>query len=104
MGLRRSLLVAGACLAVAAATLALTGSVVLFDPHREVASAQLIDGWGHKQPLLDLTYLRIGVPKVEGAVQITCKNRSTVERGYVTPGAHTWQKMDRNTGCSAIPL
>ncbi|WP_028969620.1 hypothetical protein [Sphingomonas sp. URHD0057] len=84
---------AGAFPVVAAATLAFTGSVVLLDPSRKVNSAQLIDGWGHKQPLLNLAYVRVGVPRIEGAVQISCKNGKVVERGYVTPGAPTWQKL-----------
>ena len=100
MHVRRWVLVGGALLAVAAAALLFTGSVVLFDPHRQVASAQLIDGWGHKQPLLNLAYLRVGVPKIEGAVQITCKNGKVIERGYVTPGLPTWQKVDDAFGCS----
>ena len=79
---------------VAAGTLAFTGSVVLFDPQLQVASAQLIDGGGIKQPLLNLAYVRVGVPRIEGAVQITCKNGKAVDGNYVTPGASTWQKID----------
>jgi hypothetical protein len=101
---RLSLVVVGGCFVVGAATLTFTGSVLLFDPQREVASAQLVDGWGHKQPLFNLAYLRVGVPKVEGAVQITCKNGSVVERGYVTPGGHTWQKMGGKKDCSTVPV
>lgn len=93
MRFKRSILIAGGGLVVALGTLAVTGSVVLFDPHREVASAQLVDGWGHRQPLLNLAFLRVGVPRLEGAVQITCRSGKVVEGGYVTPGAPTWQKM-----------
>jgi len=94
MRFKRLILIAGGCLVVAAATLALTGSVMLFDPHQQVSSAQLIDGWGHKQPLLNLAYVRVGVPRIEGALQINCTNGRVVERGYVTPGAPTWEKLD----------
>jgi hypothetical protein len=90
--------IAVGCLVIAAATLAFSGSVVLLDPSRQVSSAQLIDGWGHKQPLLNLTYVRVGVPKIEGTVQIHCKNGKVTERGYVTPGAPTWHRLDG--GCS----
>lgn len=100
MRFKRLSLIAGACFVVVAATLALTGSVVLFDPHRTVASARLIDGWGHSQPLLNLVYLRVGVPKIEGAVQITCENGTTVKLDYVTPGAPTWLQVDDSVGCS----
>lgn len=93
MPFKRLVLSAGGLLVVAVATLAFTGSVVLFDPSQQVSSAQLIDGWGHKQPLLNLTYVRVAVPKIEGAVQINCKNGKVIEHGYVTPGAPTWQKL-----------
>jgi hypothetical protein len=94
------LLIVGGCVVVAFATLIVTGGVVVFDPHRQVASAQLIDGWGHKQALLNLAYLRVGVPQIEGGVQMTCKRGRVVERGYVTPGAPTWLKIDETAGCS----
>jgi len=96
MRLKRLMLIVGGCLVVAAGTLAITGSVVLFDPQRQVASAQLVDGWGHDQPLLNLAYVRVGVPRIEGAVQITCKNGRVGDGNYVTPGAPTWQKIDDN--------
>jgi len=88
-------IVAG-CSVIAATILLFTGSVIVVDPHRQLASAQLIDGWGHKQPLLNLVYLRVGVPRIEGAVQITCKNGRVIELAYVTPGAPTWV---RALGC-----
>jgi hypothetical protein len=92
-------LVVWACLVIAAAILTFTGSVVLFDPHRQLASAELIDGRGHKQPVLNLGYLRVGVPRIEGGVQITCKNGKVIERGYVTPGAFTWLSVG-SFGCA----
>lgn len=91
MRFRRSILIAAGAVVVALGTLAVTGSVVIFDPHREVASAQLVDGWGQKQPLLNLVFLRVGVPRLEGAVRITCKSGRVTEGGYVTPGAPTWR-------------
>jgi len=94
MRLKRLILIVGGCLVVGAGTLAVTGSVVLCDPQRQVASAQLVDGWGHKQPLLNLAYVRVGVPRIEGAVKITCKNGRVSEFSYVTPGAPTWEKID----------
>ena len=86
-------LIAGGGLVVALGTTASPAALPFFDPHREVASAQLIDGWGHKQPLLNLAFLRMGTPRLEGAVQITCRSGKVVEGGYVTPGVRTWQKM-----------
>jgi hypothetical protein len=93
MRLKRSILIAAGAVVVGLGTLAVMGSVVIFDPHREVVSAQLVDGWGHKQRLSNLVYMRVGVPRLEGAVRITCKSGRVVEGGYVTPGAPTWQKI-----------
>lgn len=93
MCFKRSILIAAGALVVALGTLAVTGGVVIFDPHREVASAQLVDGWGRKQPLLSLAFLRLGIPRLEGAVRITCRSGRVVEGGYVTPGAPTWQTV-----------
>lgn len=104
MRFKRETVLAGGCLVAAAATVTLTGSAVLFDPHRHVASAQLIDGQGHKQPLLNLAYLRVGVPRIEGAIRITCKDGKVIELGYVTPGARTWLKIDDAIGCSSEHL
>jgi hypothetical protein len=97
---KRYIALVAICFVAVPATPAILGSVVLFDPHRRVASAKLIDGWGHVQPLHNLGYLRVGIPKIEGAVQITCTNGKVIERGYVTPGAPTWLKIDHTIGCS----
>jgi hypothetical protein len=98
-----SLVVAGAPV-VAAVTLVFTGSVLLLDPHGQIASAQLSDGAGRKQPLLNLGYLRVEVPDIEGGVQITCKNGSVILRGYVSPGVQTWLEMHGTSGCATREL
>ena len=93
MRFKRSNLIAIGGLVLALGTLAVTGSVVLFDPDGEVASAELVDGWGHRQPLLNLAFLRVGVPTIEGEIRITCRSGRVVKGFYVTPGAPTWQKI-----------
>lgn len=93
MRFKRSILIAIGGLVFALGTLAVTGSVFLFDPDVEVASAELLDGWGHKQPLLNLAFVRVGVPTIEGEVRIICRNGKVVKGFYVTPGAPTWQKI-----------
>lgn len=89
---------------MAATTLALmfTGSVVLLDFHRKVASAQVIDGWGQRQELAHVGIAYLGVPKLEGTVQITCANGKVVRSGYVTPGAPMWQQMGQKGQCSTL--
>jgi hypothetical protein len=101
MRIHRAALVLGALfLAGTALALAVAGSVVLFDPHSEVASATLVDGWGHRQQLTSVGIGYIGIPKVEGTVEITCANRKVIRSGYVTPGAPMWQRMGRKGDCS----
>ena len=101
MRIRRAAFVSGAIVLTGSMlSLAIAGSVVLFDPHREVASATLVDGWGHRQPLASLGFAHVGVPKVEGAVEIKCVNAKVIRSGYVTPGAPMWQWMGRKGDCS----
>ena len=97
----RVLAVGGVFLAAAAGLfVAGPGSVVVFDAGQQVASAQLVDGWGHRQPLQDLGFSHVGVPKIEGVVQIVCKNGKVIDYGYVTPRLHTWA-MDALGRCRA---
>src|SRR5687768_5225229 len=86
--------VSAAMIVVASATaLAFTGSVILVDPQREVASAHVIDGWGHRQELAFIGFAFVVVPGIEGAIEIRCANGKVVRSGYVTPGAPTWQTI-----------
>ena len=102
MGIYRVAVVLGAlALAGTALAVAIAGSVVLYDPHGEVASATLVDGWGHRQQLAYLGFGYAGVPKIEGTVEITCVDGEIVRSGYVTPGAPMWQQMGRKGDCSA---
>jgi len=101
MRIQRAALVSGATALVGTAlTLAITGSAILFDPHSEVASATLVDGWGRRQQLASLGFGYVGVPKVEGAVEIKCVSGKVIRSGYVTPGASMWQRMGRKGSCS----
>lgn len=93
MRFNRSVLIAAGAIVSASGTLAVTGSVVILDLRQEVASAHVVDGWGRRQPLLNLAFLRLTLPRLEGAVRIICKSGGVVEGGYVTPGAPTWQKL-----------
>ena len=83
-----------------AIVLAFTGSVVLFYPQREVASAELVDGRGQRQ---NHTFMGIGyvsVPKLEDSVKIRCISGKDTSGGYVSPGIPTWQRMNRKGNCS----
>jgi hypothetical protein len=101
MRIRRAALVLGAtALAGTALALAVAESVILLDTNGEVASVTLVDGWGHRQQLVSLGVGYVGVPKVEGTVEITCVNGKVIRSGYVTPGAPMWQQMGRKGDCS----
>jgi hypothetical protein len=100
MRVRRLALLVGGTVAIAALWLMVTGSVVLFDPHQEVLSAELVDGWGKRQRLTTLRFAHVGVPRLEGTVDIRCSTGKVTKSGYVTPGAPTWQRMGKQGECS----
>jgi hypothetical protein len=93
----------GATIIVVAVTLLFTGSVVFFDPNREIVSAQIVDGFGRRQNLMNVGFAYVGLPKLEGSVQLKCAHGKTVRIGYVTPGASTWQRMGKNGECLPRP-
>lgn len=86
---------------MSAIALAFTGSVIILDPHRQVASANVIDGWGRRQKLFYVGVGHIGVPKLEGAVEIRCVNGDVVQSYYVTRGVHTWLSVGSIGSCAA---
>jgi hypothetical protein len=100
MRIRRTASVLGVtALAGTALALAIAGSVILLDLHGEVASATLVDGWGHRQQLASIGIGHVGVPKVEGELEITCVNGEVIRSGYVTPGAPMWLRMGPRGNC-----
>jgi hypothetical protein len=101
MRVRRIALLSVAAIVVASAlSLLFKGSVVLLDPHLEVASAQVIDGWGQRQNLISVGIAYVGVPRLEGTVEIRCIDGEVSRSGYVTPGAPMWQRMGQKGECS----
>ena len=52
----RIALALGATIIVVAVTLLFTGSVVFFDPNREIVSAQIVDGFGRRQNLMNVGF------------------------------------------------
>jgi hypothetical protein len=100
MRVRRLIVVVGGSVAVAALWLMVSGSAVLYDPHHEVSSAELVDGWGKRQRLINLRFAHLGVPRLEGTVEIRCSTGKVIRSGYVTPGAPMWQRMGKQGDCS----
>lgn len=101
MRVRRIALLSVAAIVVASAlSLMFKGSVVLLDPHRAVASAQVIDGWGQRQNLTSVGIAYVGVPRIEGTLEIRCIDGKVSRGGYVTPGAQMWERMGQKDDCS----
>lgn len=101
MRVRRIALLSAAIIVVGSAlSLAFRGSVILVDVQREVKAAEIVDGWGQRQELTSLGIAYAGVPRLEGTVEIRCRNGKVIRRGYVTPGVPTWQQMAEDGECS----
>lgn len=93
----------GATVLVAVAVVAaleLAGSVLVLDPGQNVESARVVTSDGRTQPLYSLPGNRFyTVPKLEGDVEVRCRNGSTVRGGYVTPHMETRLEVKSSSGC-----
>jgi hypothetical protein len=82
---------------VVAAGLKLAGSVLVLDPERKVEFARVVTSDGRAQSLYSLPGNRFyTVPKLEGEVEVRCRNGSTGRGGYVTP--HTEMRLEVKSG------
>lgn len=78
----------------------LAGSVLVLDPERQIESARIVTSDGRSQPLYMLPGNRFySVPKLEGTVEVRCRNGSTHLAGYVTPHLDTRLEMKSNSEC-----
>jgi hypothetical protein len=79
------LIVSSLFAALAFAYLRIAGSAVVVDETGEVASAAIVNGLGHRQPLYRLWpgYF-YAIPKLEGEIEIRCHDGSRRSGGYVT--------------------
>ena len=78
----------------------LAGSVVVIDPAQQVASARVVTSDGRGQPLYRLPGNRFyTVPRLEGEVEVRCRNGATVRAGYVTPHLATWLEVEPGSEC-----
>jgi hypothetical protein len=82
------------------AALKLAGSVLVLDPERNVESARVVTSDGRAQPLYSLPGNRFyTVPKLEGEIEVRCRDGSTVRGGYVTPHMETRLEVKSGSEC-----
>ncbi len=78
----------------------LAGSVVVLDSERQVASARVVTGDGRAQSLHRLPGNPFyAVPKLEGVVEVRCRNGATARGGYVTPHMTTSLTVEPGSEC-----
>jgi hypothetical protein len=81
------------------------GSVVVLDPERQVASARIIAGNDRTQPLHRLPFnVFYAQPRLEGEVEIRCRNDTTSRVGYVTPHLHVRFEVKPDFPCQLAPV
>jgi len=97
---RIALLTVITAIVAGAITLMNTGSIVLLDPHHEVESAQAVSSLGQRQDLASVGIAYVGVPELEGTIEIRCANGRVIRTGYVTPGVPMWLRLGEHGECS----
>jgi hypothetical protein len=92
-------------LLTAALAAKLVGSVVVLDPDQKAASARLVTSDGRAQPLHRLPGNRFyAVPRLEGTVEVRCRNGEAGLGGYVTPHVATRVSIQPGDGCRLIEI
>ncbi len=80
----------------------LFGSAVVRDEGGEVVVA-VITNDREEQALLRLPGgLFFAVPKMEGTIELRCRDGSRRQWGYVTGHMHTWLRVEPGAGCGRI--
>lgn len=89
--------------AIAVAVLWLAGSAVVLDRTGKVDSAFVTTSDGRQQSLARLPgRLFYAIPKLEGAIELHCRDGSREQWGYVTAHIHTWVKVVPGPGCGTL--
>ncbi|WP_226698881.1 hypothetical protein [Qipengyuania gaetbuli] len=91
-----------AVLVIAAIFLEYRGLVIVHDETGMVSSARLTSA-KKKQPLseIPLGYF-VGIPALEGGIEVLCSDGSKVRGGYVTPHARTVVTVKGQGTCSTM--
>jgi len=62
------------------------GSVLVADPDGQIASAAIVAGNGARQQMHRIPGgMFAAVPRIEGEIEVSCRDGSTARGGYVTP-------------------
>jgi hypothetical protein len=96
------LLLGAAALPLSAGYLWLAGSAVVIDETGHVESAVVTDGRS-EQPLRRLSngYF-FAIPKIEGTIEVRCRNGALKKMGYATPHMDTKIKVYGTTPCADV--
>ena len=80
----------------------IAGSVVVVDKTGEVASAVATTG-SYEQPLWHLPGgFFVGIPRLEGTIEVRCRDGTSRQMGYVTGHMHTWVKVVGDVPCAHV--
>ncbi|HYD13933.1 MAG TPA: hypothetical protein VEC11_13875 [Allosphingosinicella sp.] len=81
----------------------LMGSAVVVDRKGQVLSAAIVTSDGRTQALLDLPggYF-FAIPRIEGTIELRCRDGLRPQWGYVTGHMHTRLDVEPGTGCGRI--
>jgi hypothetical protein len=101
---RRALLAAFVAIALLGwGYLWLAGSAVVVDETGGVESAYIVAGPGWEQPLHQLwNGYFYAIPRLEGSIEVRCRDGTRKIRGYVTSHAHTKLRVVGETPCARL--
>lgn len=96
-------LLGGLILVVAAAFLWLAGSAVVIDETGDVVEAVITDSNGREQSLYRLWNGRFyAIPRMEGTIEVRCRNGRRKQWGYVTGHFHTTVRVVGPVPCERV--
>lgn len=82
------------------AFLVIRGFVVVQDTNGHFASATIVDGADHRQPMHELPAgLFVAFPDLEGGIEFRCDNGPRIGRVYVTTSLITSESLDSRDAC-----
>jgi len=87
------------------ASIWVSGSVVVLDETAGVQQAWLTNQSGFEQRLTGPWGDRFfGIPKLEGEIELRCRDGAVLRAGYVGPGLHTWIKVLGPSPCQDVVI
>ncbi|KHL25456.1 hypothetical protein PK98_01785 [Croceibacterium mercuriale] len=92
-----------ASLVLLGAMLWIMGSAVVIDRSGNVLSAAITGSGGTTQPLHHLPgRIFYTMPRVEGAIELRCRDGARGRWSYVTRHMHSWLRVGPGAGCGRV--